>query len=393
MTTTSLSGNDLNLANYLNSDAFLSVVRSVAFLDSGVTHALASISPIRNTLSTFSSQNATLASSQTQIDHMHQKRLERISRKNPIVALNGDSSDEYISGPLQPKNKEPKRPSYTVWSTPFGEYVKLKASEDLPTSHAAFGGVSVGFDYNSQQGSSVGTGGTYVYTNLHENSGAGSAHINQGGLTLYAEIVASNWYFDLSAWGTYYSSSNKRNIKFSGVNEAAHATIHGWQLTPHFEMGYDGFHSDLDTSNWLGVEPFLLADWVADWESSYKETGAEGYNMGQKSRFCSLFRGETGLRLEQVVALGWGKIFFSEKGSYAYQKAFNTGRITAFLVGSSGTFVAEALQGAQNLGVGEISILFSPKCKLIPYFDLRYQGEFGSRYQSHQGMLEIGKSF
>jgi len=115
--------------------------------------------------------------------------------------------------------------------------------------------------------------------------------------------------------------------------------------------------------------------------------------MGQKNRFCSLLRCETGLRLHEIVNFDWGRLVFREKGSYTYQKAFHTGRLSAFLIGSPGSFTVTTLTGAQNLGVFEFSMLYLSSNSKIPYLDLHYQGEFGSNYQSHQGILEIGKEF
>jgi hypothetical protein len=115
--------------------------------------------------------------------------------------------------------------------------------------------------------------------------------------------------------------------------------------------------------------------------------------MGQNGRFCSLVRGETGLRIHEVAQRSWGKLVLREKVSYAYQKAFHTGSITAFLLGSPGSFTVTTLSGAQNLGVAEFSMLFIWNNPNAPYLDIRYQGEFGSSYQSHQGVIEIGKDF
>jgi hypothetical protein len=123
------------------------------------------------------------------------------------------------------------------------------------------------------------------------------------------------------------------------------------------------------------------------------ESGAGNYNMGQKGRFCSFLRSESGLRFHEITTFDWGRLIFREKASYAYQKAFSTGRITAFLVGSPGTFTVDTLTGAQNLGVFEFSMLFDAAHANVPYVDLRFQGEFGSHYQSYQGMLELGKAF
>ena len=53
----------------------------------------------------------------------------------------------------------------------------------------------------------------------------------------------------------------------------------------------------------------------------------------------------------------------------------------------------QSFQGAQNLGVIELSLLYLSVNENAPHVAIRYQGEFGSRYQSHQGVLEIGKTF
>lgn len=107
--------------------------------------------------------------------------------------------------------------------------------------------------------------------------------------------------------------------------------------------------------------------------------------------FAHLFAVKPVFRLHEIIEFCWGRLVIREKGSYAYQKAFHTGHISAFLVGSPGSFTVTTLTGAQNLGVCKFSMLFiSANCKML-YFDLRYQDEFDSQYQSHQGILEIGK--
>ena len=255
------------------------------------------------------------------------------------------------------------------------------------------GGVVAAFDYEGVDANVIGGGGSYVFSHIHEENGAGDANANQGYLTVYGTVNGADWYFDLGLWGGYYSSKNRREISFPGVETSAKSTIQGWQLAPHFEVGYDGFGLKRCDLKWFGIEPFLMAEWAANWEGGFKEHGAGNLNMGQSGRFCSLLRAETGLRLNESVSFNWGWLIFREKGSYTYQKAFNTGTIQAFRVGSPGSFSVSALTGAQNLGVIELSLLYLSVNENAPHVAIRYQGEFGSRYQSHQGVLEIGKTF
>ncbi len=415
MPTAGLTGNNLSLATYLNANAPINVIRSLALLPSGEEMALESVSPARNAFSTYASQNGYLASSQAMSDHLRQRRFyNQPAAQAEIAVLESDlvasNSTKIQKNPKIKKTcSQPSgqkiymkttdericcRPSpYAVWVSPFGEYAREKAQNQTPEFNMNVGGVIAAFDYNGIENNAIGAGSAYVFTYVHDEQGMGHAKINQGFLTFYGTVNADHFYFDLGLWGGYYFTSNERQIAFFGVSGVARSHIHGWQLAPHFEFGYDGFRSSFCSVKWFGVEPFLSLDWVANWENGFEEKGATSFNMGQEGRFCSFLRGETGLRFHEIAAFSWGSLVFREKGSYMYQKTFHTGQITAFLVGSPGSFSVSTLTGAQNLGVFEFSMLYISSNSKAPYIDARYQGEFGLQYQSHQGVLEIGKSF
>lgn len=402
MRTNGLHGNNQIFAKYLNANAPFNIIRMFA-LTPQLASALESAAPTRNTFSTYAAQNASLAASQVLSDHGRQRRFHN----QPIVKKSNDvataiAKDELYAATkdtaYKTKNSEvkpecPKPIKYNIWLTPFGEYAREKGQQQTPAFSMGVGGAVLGFDYSCENKNVIGFAGAYAYTHIHESNSGGHANVNQGFLSLYGTWNPAKWYVDLGVWGSYYDSNNKRQITFPGVNRTASSNIRGWQVAPHLEIGYDSFVLKDCGVNWFGVEPFIMGDWVADWEHSLQETGAGNLNMGQKGRFCSFLRGEGGLRFHEVAKFNWGNIVFREKGSYAYQKAFHTGRITAFLVGSPGSFTVDTLTGAQNLGVIEVSMLALFKNPKAPYLDLRYQGEFGSHYQSHQGMLELGKNF
>ncbi len=415
-----LSGNNLKFANYLNKNAPIDTNRLFFLLtDSQLPEALMAAAPTRNAFATFASQNGYLATSQVVADHGRQRRMHQRQRTIEAIAMANIPSDELLTdasdtfsmgdngfgdaqpayvGAFSPKrecqkttclNQEP----YTAWGSLFGEYAHEKSQRETPAFDAGLGGVIAGFDFNGLEKHAVGVGGAYVYTHIDEKRGMGSANVQQGLLTVYGTLNASNWYFDLGLWGGYYHIDNSRKISFPFFKATARSDTNGWQLAPHFEVGYDAIWLNCCGVEWFGLEPFLMADWVANWEKGFKEHGAGLLNMGQKGRFASLVRGETGLRIHETAIFDWGRMIFTEKVSYAYQKAFHTGTITAFLVGSPGTFAVTTLASAQNLGVAEFSMLFVFTNSHAPYVDLRYQGEFGSKYQSHQLVLEIGKDF
>jgi len=385
MLTDRLSGNSLTLANYLNANAPLWAIRPFALQADGLPFALKSASPVRNAFTTFASQNGYLASSQSLVDHSHGKRfLYQMTQKNPTETFTADASDR-----VQTLCKSSQK---SAWGTLFGEYAREKAQMQAPEFTMSVGGGLLGYDYTTEKGDVFGAGGSYVYTHVSDAEDMGHANVNQGFVTLYTMLMAGHWYADMSVWGGYYSSANVRKIIFPSVDEKAKATIAGWQTAVHLEMGYDRITPSNSGMDWLSLEPFASGDWVGNWEGSFHEHGAKNLNMGQNSRFASILRVESGLRFHEIVRFNSGnKLIFCEKGSYAYQKAFKTGQITAFLVGSPGTFSVSTLADAQNLGVLELSVLYYRTGGF--YFDVRAQGEYGEMYGSIQGMFEIGSDF
>ena len=401
ISTKGLTGNNLKIASYFNSNASTDVTNLFTSLNQAeLTQALESAAPTRSAFATYASQNGYLASSQVLSDHLRHGRLhQQESASNPIAAahLDPDQLLAYSSRKmLKAQDKQPscdKQSPYAMWLGTFGEYAHEKAQNQTPAFNIGLGGVIAAFDYKGVNANVVGVGVAYVHSHLHESEGMGSASVDQGYMTAYGTLNAANWYFDLALWGGYYHTSNRRKISLSGFHHTAKSQTHGWQIAPHLEIGYDGFHLERCHVKWFGIEPFLMGDWVGNWEQGFQEHGANILNMRQKGRFCSLFRGETGLRFHEIAKFDWGNIVFREKGSYAYQKTFHTGSITSSLIGTPGSFTVTTLTGAQNLGVFEFSMLVRPNNDKAPYVDVRYQGEFGSSYQSHQGIFEIGKFF
>ena len=139
--------------------------------------------------------------------------------------------------------------------------------------------------------------------------------------------------------------------------------------------------------------PFVMVDWVSTWEHGMHEKGTGALNFGQKGRWCSLIRAESGFRFDEMLTMCWGTMTVREKASYAYQKPFGVGSITAFLIGAPGSFNVASIISTQNLGIGELELLFNPRNQKYPYGSISYQGQFGSHYQSHQVLGTVGMNF
>jgi hypothetical protein len=161
----------------------------------------------------------------------------------------------------------------------------------------------------------------------------------------------------------------------------------GWQVSPHLEFGYDF------NSNKLTTEPFVMFDWINNWQKAHKEHGSGPFNAGHKRHYSSFLRSETGVRVYETFRFDRWNFVIQEKVSYVNKKPFNVGRIKAFLIGSPGTFTVETLTTTQNLGVAELEFIFQPHNLHYPRATLEYQGEFGSMYQSHLASLELTWKF
>lgn len=82
-----------------------------------------------------------------------------------------------------------------------------------------------------------------------------------------------------------------------------------------------------------------------------------------------------------------------EMVGYVNTQTYGTGKVNAFLVGFPGSFTVETLKSAQNLGVAQLTLMVTPVQGGYPTTSISYQGEYGSRYQSHQGTLELAWRF
>ena len=385
VSTNNLSANNLKTANYFNAnEPYIYLRQIVPFQGSTLDQILEMIAPTRNAFATFASQISQIGMSRLVNNHQWQNRTKQNERTKPLVASNDLETNEKKNSTFC-KNSSP---SDSLWLGAFGEYAHEKAQHQTPAFETSSGGGVLAWDHFLKTSPSrLGIGVAYAYTHLHEKSGFGQANIQQGDLFFYAAIPLSNWYLDGAIWGGYYHLENQRKIVFPGVDMTAELSTHGWQCTPHLEVGYDY------RLNSFGVEPFAMVDWVNCWEKKGTETGAPGYNMHQKGRYSSLVRTEAGVRLEETCSFEWGTMTAMEKLSYAYQKTFHTGTINASLVGSPNSFTLSTLIGAQNLGVAELEVFFNPKNQAYPTASLSGHVELGQKYQSYQGMIEFAKKF
>ncbi|MCP5505420.1 MAG: autotransporter outer membrane beta-barrel domain-containing protein [Chlamydiales bacterium] len=279
------------------------------------------------------------------------------------------------------------RSNYALWASPLFYHAHQKKEGKLPSMTDWSGGVITGFDYYGIQNAVIGTGAAYTYSHVHLGNGKGYANINQEFLTFYSAWARQNFYIDFSLWGGLYQVKNKRH---SIADITSTANIHGWLLTPHLEVSFP-FHAK---KCWLLIDPFVMFDWVNNWQGHIHEKGGSGFNLIIGHQYTSLLKTEAGLRFSESLPFGWGTLVLMEKASWINKVAFHTDPAKAIFVSGNASFPVEMFNGkTQNLGALQFSSLFVPSSTKYPYGSINYQGEFGTSFQSHTVFFEIGKNF
>ncbi len=403
--TSGLSGNNLDFAKYINKNApYDAFYLAPAFCDGTLAQALESAAPTRNAFSLFTADNNLFYLDSLLSNHSSSARNARRQALQPVPAQTRRQNLQFASTLDIPTNEllawsstsyrnqpppPPKEHPFELWGTFLGALAYQKKQHQTPAFNPTTGGAIFAFDGKVSTHARVGTGAAYTYTYIHEKQDAGHSRINQEYLFLYTTWDNTRWYFDTALMGGLFQIDNVRKIHMTAFEFQSKSKPKGWQLAPHLEVGYDyNFYDRKFTA-----EPFVMFDWVSNWQGSYKEHGSGPFNAGQKRHYSSFLRSETGLRFYETARYDSWNFTVEEKLSYVNKKPFKVGRVNAFLVGAPGSFTVETLTTTQNLGVGQLEFIFEPHKRSLPTTTLEYQGEFGSMYQSHLVSLELTWNF
>lgn len=398
------AGNSLAVINYLNSLSFGSVGGPYAPLQffltcPQVSQALLTISPSRNSFTTFTSQNLSFSAGKIISSHLLKKRRFRFLEKEE------SSSKDFLTASLKfpwmkkpaRKKKEPQQPellpcpsympncTHDFWLDGFGEYATQEAQDQNPSFTAASGGALLGYDQNIGEYALVGGAAGYVHSSIHQKNNFGLGIIDMYLADFYASIYPDDFYINTSLMAGYNHYKNDRHVFFPGFNAWAKSRSHAWQLTPHLDCGYDW-----NFLCYYTLEPFAQFDYAVNFNSELKESGAGAYDMHQKSKINSMLRSEIGLNAYQSIETDslW---ILREKLSYVNKKPFGVGRITANIVGSPGSFLVESFTHTQNLFSWTLEAYMQRKNG--SYFSFSYDGEWGGGYFVQLGYIELGKYF
>lgn len=360
--TLSLSGNQLQIANYLNENGTSSSLLFFNTLSDGaLKKALNVVSPARNAYANFVLGQTAFSLSQLLSTHLDNWRVgeERV--------VNCCSSP------------------FSIWLSGFEQFAHFSSSQQNPPFNWNGGAATLGFDYLFKNKGVLGAAVGYAHTHYWEKWNGGYGKTDSTFLSLYGNVFIDRFYISPALWGISSQVHNKRKMAFS--SQTASADIRNWQVVPHLEVG------SLFSYDCLDIVPFTAADWAVSWQNSYTEQGAVPFNMHQRALRSSMVRSETGIKLCEKWRSDWGIFLLKEKLSYVFEKPFDTGHVKGAFAGIPGNFTVTAVDQILNLGNVGLDFLFLLGENQSISLDLDYEGEFGSRYWSNQFTLTLGKEF
>lgn len=299
-----------------------------------------------------------------------------------LVASN---SDEITS--LFLDSRRTKNSTYGLSFNALGNYSHLKAQSINPGFDAVSGGAALAFEYYGFENGLIGTSLNYIYTNVCQDYDLAESDTHQGIFSLYGIYTWDGFYANFSINGGYNDICNDRNISFPGFKAVAKSSFNNWQILPFLELGYDFIRS------WGGVEPYLSLAYVGNWQECFTEKGAGVLNMVVDDHYSSQLRTELGLRFYDVWEYDWGWFFLKETIGYINKQFYDTGELTAGVVGGTSFFTTNIATRSQDLASFGLETIFVPGDRIYPYVSLAYIGEVGKRFQSHTGLLRVIKKF
>lgn len=311
----------------------------------------------------------------------HLRLVPERKPESEMIGLTADAGDRIY----QPACCE--RANYALWAAPFGLFATYEKRDAFPKLQEWSVGGILGFDYLGWDNIVFGGGAAYSYQDISYKISGGHSDIHQELLTLYVAWYGNHISIHGALWGGIYQAHNKRKTLEIITSTS---NVDGGIFSPHLEIG-----APFKINNTvLTIEPFVMFDWVNNWQGAIKEKGSAGLNIYMDSHYVSLLRSEIGLHLTQYLQYKHGDLTFEESASYVNRAPFNAKKEQAYYVGSASTFSVELFSDRiENLGALRFSGRYVPCNMKYPYVSLTYLGEFGANLILNTVALEIGKRF
>jgi uncharacterized protein with beta-barrel porin domain len=239
--TSSLSGNNLIFANYINQYAPQDIFYFIpAIIDGTLSSALESAAPTRNAVSLFMAERNLFYFTTSLSNQLNNRRLfgEKPSAASALShsQMRGETGQLLASEQLMMTEKASSSP-YTIWIEGIGALASQKAQDQTAGFDPASAGVISAFDAQVGDTRRFGGGAAYLYTHIDEDGNAGHSTINQEEAFIYATFVIKRVYAQFMLMGGLFQIDQVRNIQMSGFQFTSSSKPTGWQLLPHAEVG------------------------------------------------------------------------------------------------------------------------------------------------------------
>jgi hypothetical protein len=273
-----------------------------------------------------------------------------------------------------------------LWIDFFGEKLKFAPEAEFNTIHNTCLGFIVGYDRFLSSGMVTGAIG-YNHSKISEAGHVGHGHLNQiFGLFQGTAYLPKMMYLGYSLYGSVNLNNFHRFVDTGAETEVAKSSFTSYTLDPHLDFGYDWCVND-----WFIVEPFISNDFLFNFQPSYSEHGAPGFNEHQNAVNSGLYVVEPGVNLYQRLDRNWGLVVLRQEVGYERaQTMFGTNNTVSIIDVQDGISIPTGLRD-MNLFVFGFQVFTRANNGF--YGDLLYRGEFGPDLIANTLHLKLGRFF
>ncbi|HUD01974.1 MAG TPA: autotransporter outer membrane beta-barrel domain-containing protein [Rhabdochlamydiaceae bacterium] len=276
--------------------------------------------------------------------------------------------------------------TFEVWGDVFGYFGHQNRRDGFRGYDSQIYGGMVGFQAPLSQTSSVGLGGGYANTQIHERN---KGSIQTYDLTAYYSYDATNFFADAAFSFDVNRYKSSRKIDFPGIDRTANAHYYGQEYTGLVDAGYRYYTS------WCGViTPFASLMYSYLHVNGYHEHGASSLDLHEKHQNYNFLESGLGLKLSQIIQTSNGVFVPEIHGIWLHDFFRDRMDLTSTFSGvaeEAGSFETEGPSQDRNWGDVGTGITFITCSNLA--FELVYNYQFGKTYHSQEGLLKITQRF
>lgn len=258
-----------------------------------------------------------------------------------------------------------------LWVQPFGHLIEQRDQGSTKGYNGTMTGLMAGLDHTiGDTLVGMGIGSSLATSELNGNGG--KTKITNKFLVAFSKHTLGDWELD----GVVTLSANRfRAGRALNTNTLASNAHDGYQVVPSVGVRYK--------TQWSGLElsPYLTATFLSSHEHGYTESGAGVNNLTVKARTASQLQGETGINLAKRYEHSFGQGTYGASVGVLVSTPWKKGAINGSVVNTG--FGVESNETTSTHGVLKLSSQFD-----LPedwYLSFIYGGEFGNRYQAHEG--------